>query len=42
MTEQGSGNSSWALVIVLWALVLIPLAWGVYETLKSVVALFTG
>jgi hypothetical protein len=27
---------------VLWALVLIPLAWGVYQTLTGVVALFTG
>jgi hypothetical protein len=27
---------------VLWALVLIPLAWGVYQTLLGVVALFTG
>jgi hypothetical protein len=29
-------------VIVLWAMVLIPLAWGVYQTLLGVVALFTG
>jgi hypothetical protein len=27
---------------VLWAMVLIPLAWGVYQTLIGVVALFTG
>jgi hypothetical protein len=31
-----------ALVVVLWALVLIPLLWGVYQTLTGVVALFTG
>jgi hypothetical protein len=30
------------LVVVLWALVLIPLLWGVYQTLLGVVALFTG
>jgi hypothetical protein len=30
------------LVVVLWALVLIPLVWGVYQTLTGVVALFTG
>jgi hypothetical protein len=28
------------LVVVLWALVLIPLEWGVYQTLTGVVALF--
>jgi hypothetical protein len=35
-------SSSAVLVVVLWALVLIPLAWGVYQTLTAVVALFTG
>jgi hypothetical protein len=30
------------LVVVLWALVLIPLLWGVYQTLMGVVALFAG
>ena len=42
-TRQESGgqaSSSVLLVVVLWALVLIPLAWGVYQTLTSVVALF--
>ena len=38
----GQTSSSIVLVIVLWALVLIPLAWGVYQTLIGVVALFTG
>ena len=28
-----SSSSSVVLVVVLWALVLIPLAWGVYQTL---------
>jgi hypothetical protein len=26
---------------VLWALVLIPLLWGIYQTLTGVVALFS-
>ncbi|MGH3147441.1 MAG: MFS transporter small subunit [Rubrobacter sp.] len=42
-TPQGSGEqtfSSPVIVVVLWALVLIPLLWGVYQTLTSVVALF--
>ena len=37
-----SSSSSTILVIVLWAMVLIPLAWGVYQTLTGVVALFAG
>jgi hypothetical protein len=37
-----SSSSSTVLVVVLWALVLIPLVWGVYQTLTGVVALFTG
>jgi hypothetical protein len=37
-----SSSSSAILVVVLWAMVLIPLAWGVYQTLIGVVALFTG
>jgi hypothetical protein len=44
-TRQQSGgqtSSSIDLDIVLWAMVLIPLAWGVYQTLTGVVALFTG
>jgi hypothetical protein len=38
----GQTSSSTVLVVVLWALVLIPLAWGVYQTLIGVVALFAG
>ena len=38
----GQTSSSTVLLVVLWALVLIPLAWGVYQTLTGVVALFTG
>jgi hypothetical protein len=38
----GQTSSSTVLVVVLWALVLLPLAWGVYQTLIGVVALFAG
>jgi hypothetical protein len=38
----GQTSSSTVLLVVLWALVLIPLAWGVYQTLLGVVALFAG
>jgi hypothetical protein len=45
-TRQENGgqtsSSSTILVVVLWAMVLIPLAWGIYQTLLGVVALFTG
>ena len=40
--SRGQTSSSTVLLLVLWALVLIPLAWGVYQTLTGVVALFTG
>jgi hypothetical protein len=43
-TRQESGgqtSSSLVLVAVLWAIVLIPLLWGVYQTLLGVVALFS-
>jgi hypothetical protein len=40
--SRGSGGQSrMALAVVLWALVLIPLLWGVYQTLTGVVALFS-
>ena len=38
--SRGAGQSSMVLVAVLWAIVLIPLLWGVYQTLLGVVALF--
>ena len=42
--QEGGGqtSSSMVLVVVLWALVLVPLLWGVYQTLTGVVALFAG
>ena len=48
MTEEarqeggGQTSSSMVLVFVLWAAVLIPLLWGVYQTLLGVAALFAG
>jgi hypothetical protein len=39
--ESRGGQSSMVLALVLWALVLIPLLWGVYQTLIGVVALFS-
>jgi hypothetical protein len=30
----------WVAVAVAWALVALPIAWGVYRTLKSAVVLF--
>ena len=40
-SESRGRGSSMVLVAVLWALVLIPLLWGVYQTLLGVVALFS-
>jgi hypothetical protein len=40
--EGGEQSSSMVLVVVLWALALIPLLWGIYQTLTGVVTLFGG
>ena len=40
-SESRGGQSNMILAVVLWALVLIPLLWGVYQTLTGVVALFS-
>ena len=37
-TEQKAGN--WVAVVVAWLLVAIPLAWGVYRTLRVAIVLF--
>lgn len=39
---QGGSSSTWVLVLLFWAYVSLPLAWGVYRTLLNVGALFTG
>ncbi len=38
--ESRGGQSSVVLAVMLWALVLIPLLWGICQTLTGVVALF--
>lgn len=41
MSDQPQGNENHAVLLVLfWAYVLIPMGWGVYETLKKAMALF--
>lgn len=39
--EDNLTGGSWGLVALFWAAVLIPLAWGIYNTMLNVVALFT-
>ena len=33
-------RSSWVLVAIAWTLVGIPLAWGIYRTIKTAIVLF--
>jgi hypothetical protein len=40
-SEPRGGQSGVVLAVVLWALVLLPLLWGIYQTLTGVVALFS-
>jgi hypothetical protein len=41
MTEtDGTGRSSTLSLVLAWAAVSIPLAWGVYETMTKAVLLF--
>jgi hypothetical protein len=37
-----SKNQGWALVILAWLPVLIPLAWGIWQTVKKAAVLFTA
>ncbi|HEX5847683.1 MAG TPA: hypothetical protein VFY59_00685 [Rubrobacter sp.] len=39
-SESRGGQSGVVVAVVLWALVLLPLLWGIYQTLTGVVALF--
>jgi hypothetical protein len=41
MSETGMPRKNLVHVIVAWVVVLIPLAWGVYETGKRAMSLFT-
>lgn len=38
--DRGPRTGNWALVALAWTLVGVPLAWGIYQTLRSAVALF--
>jgi len=39
MTSEAK-TTSWVLVAIAWLLVGIPLAWGIYRTLRSAIVLF--
>jgi hypothetical protein len=39
-TARPAERGSWVMVLIAWALVGIPLAWGVYRTLLTAVKLF--
>lgn len=39
-TARSLERGRWLLVLVAWALVGIPIAWGVYHTLQTAVKLF--
>jgi hypothetical protein len=34
------GNAGWATVAIAWLVVLVPLIWGVWETIKKAAPLF--
>lgn len=40
MSDQQQTNSHPILLVLFWAYVLIPLSWGVFQTLKKAMALF--
>jgi hypothetical protein len=35
-------SKSWVFAALFWTYVLIPLAWGVYQTFDGIMALFSG
>lgn len=39
-SEQPKSESHVVLLVLFWAYVLIPLGWGVFQTLKKALALF--
>jgi len=41
MQQQNTGSSNNLGVIIAWAVVLIPLLWGVYKTVLNVAKLFS-
>ncbi|TWH76778.1 hypothetical protein LX59_00823 [Azomonas agilis] len=40
-TSTSGDNSQKVLAILFWAYVSIPLAWGIFQTLKKAMALFS-
>ena len=40
MSEPAPARRSWVLVAIAWTLVGLPLAWGIYQTLKTAVKIF--
>ncbi|HLQ22647.1 MAG TPA: hypothetical protein VK132_05555 [Gemmatimonadales bacterium] len=40
VNDAEPGPGSWVLVAIAWTLVGIPLAWGIYRTLRTALALF--
>ncbi len=38
--DTRSSPRSWLAVVIVWTLVGIPLAWGVYKTLQTAVKIF--
>jgi hypothetical protein len=38
--NESTASPRWWMVVTAWALVGMPLAWGVYHTLKTAVQLF--
>jgi len=39
-TNSKPSRASWVMVALAWVLVGIPIAWGLYQTVRSAVALF--
>jgi len=40
MNESQPRRGRWMLVAIVWTLVGVPLAWGIYQTLKTAVTIF--
>jgi hypothetical protein len=39
-TSPKPSSSNWALVVLAWALVSVPLLWGIWQTVKKATVLF--
>ena len=40
VAKPAPSQTSWVVVAIAWTLVGIPLAWGIYRTLRSALTLF--